>query len=618
MFPILLGRRGPGRYVGSGGGGDADGLEEQPVVTVKATGDVSISGKVKAGSFGKFVFPLATIVSDRQYTFRYDPDFSRLTKQGKLAMVGFGLKTSNDFHIIGLRGNGSTGLDKYKVYGTPPSGWNKQTGHTEVDGDAPVNGTQAGPNWIRLATSTDGTTYTFSTSPDGVTWSAEYSGSSPTPFTNVSGVTTFGIALWFDNTDTGPFDVVIDQYVDIVASAAWNRVDQYPDTPLSTTFTNGDLTASHTAQNGANRMIRGNVGYSSGKRYFEVLVVNDSGSIFAQDIRVGIAKASALQYYPLGDEPTAGVAYAYRQVGGGGNGLYATNGATSGTPSNFGGNAVIGVALDLDAGKIWFAKDNTWQSAGDPAAGTGAIFSSISGTFLPAVNMLDTRQILTGRFRSADLTYSPPVGFSPWAAGSPVVEATNTSIQESASLTHTVNLPTGIQSGEQLLVFFKFTNSTSCTFPAGWTELFNNTDDGGHRMVVYRRVADGSEASTISVGTSSFNPSAHLSYRISGRTGTPEVGARANAVSTAPNAPSLTPSWGSKRTLWITWASFSSGGVFSAAPSGYGNVVSSAVAAVVPSVFTARRIAEASSEDAGAWTFDSSIWQAATIAIQPS
>ena len=39
---------------------------------------------------------------------------------------------------------------------------------------------------------------------------------------------------------------------------------------------------------------------------------------------------------------------------------------------------VVGVAVDLDNLKIYFAKDNTWQDSGDPtsgATGTGAAFT---------------------------------------------------------------------------------------------------------------------------------------------------------------------------------------------------------------------------------------------------
>ena len=41
---------------------------------------------------------------------------------------------------------------------------------------------------------------------------------------------------------------------------------------------------------------------------------------------------------------------------------------------------VIGVAFDLTNGKIWFAKNGTWQASGDPAAGTNAAFTTLSST----------------------------------------------------------------------------------------------------------------------------------------------------------------------------------------------------------------------------------------------
>jgi hypothetical protein len=216
--PYLLGRRGPGAAVVTGGGSGATdgGFVADPIVTTTASGNTTVKGQVKPGSFGKFVYPLATIAAGRQYTFRYTPQFSQLAQQGKLAMVGFGLKNSNDFHIVGLRGDGSTGLHKYQVNGTPPNGWNKDSGHTTSDGGGAANGTQAGPNYIRLVVSADGATYKFQTSPNGSAWTDEYTGQAPTPFANVSGVATFGIALWFNNADAGPFSIVIDQFADVV------------------------------------------------------------------------------------------------------------------------------------------------------------------------------------------------------------------------------------------------------------------------------------------------------------------------------------------------------------------------------------------------------------------
>lgn len=219
MLPHLLGKKGPGAavVVGSGGGDSDGGFVEQPVVTVNAAGDVTVKGKVKPGSFGKIIVPLAVAIqAGRQYTFRTVANFAQMTMQGKLAMVGAGIKNSNDFHLFGLRGDGSTGCTVYEVYGTPPNGWNKQTGHTVADSGAPAHGTQYS-TYHRLAVSADGTTVDYSTSADNVTWAEELSDVSISPFSNVSGVLTFGVALWFNNADTGIFEVVSSQFADAAA-----------------------------------------------------------------------------------------------------------------------------------------------------------------------------------------------------------------------------------------------------------------------------------------------------------------------------------------------------------------------------------------------------------------
>ena len=75
---------------------------------------------------------------------------------------------------------------------------------------------------------------------------------------------------------------------------------------------------------------------------------------------------------------------------------------------------VVGVALDIDAGKIWFAVNNVWAE-GDPAAGTGESFDSIDGTNFHAIgthyNSAGTGQF-TLRLHSSRWDYSPPSGFS--------------------------------------------------------------------------------------------------------------------------------------------------------------------------------------------------------------
>lgn len=243
--PYLLGRRGPGAaiIVGGGGGSGDGGFVDEPVVTTTSSGDTTIKGKVKAGSFGKFVYPMATIMAGMRYTFRTTASFSQLAQQGRLAMVGFGLKSGNDFHMAGLRGDGSTGCAVYEVYGTPPNGWNAQTGHSVIDSGAPAHGTQY-VAYHRLTISADGTTADYATSDDGATWVDELSAISLSPFSNVSSVTTFGIALWFNNADAGPFSIAIDQFAStiVLVPSYWNpgaRGDRTSSITVTTTATLG-------------------------------------------------------------------------------------------------------------------------------------------------------------------------------------------------------------------------------------------------------------------------------------------------------------------------------------------------------------------------------------------
>jgi len=85
---------------------------------------------------------------------------------------------------------------------------------------------------------------------------------------------------------------------------------------------------------------------------------------------------------------------------------------------------VIGVALDLDNGAIWFSKADSWID-GDGTdssatvkteieAGTtsSSAFASLSGAFNPAISTNSTSVSGTYRFASGDWTGSAPTGFS--------------------------------------------------------------------------------------------------------------------------------------------------------------------------------------------------------------
>jgi len=96
-----------------------------------------------------------------------------------------------------------------------------------------------------------------------------------------------------------------------------------------------------------------------------------------------------------------------------GNGFKVT-GTTSASYGNaFALNDILGVAIDMDSGKMWFAKNNTWQVSGDPVAGTNATFTDLSGTTWSVYAGLAGQTTANGsiNFGQRPFSYTPPSGF---------------------------------------------------------------------------------------------------------------------------------------------------------------------------------------------------------------
>ena len=80
--------------------------------------------------------------------------------------------------------------------------------------------------------------------------------------------------------------------------------------------------------------------------------------------------------------------------------MYSLNGviyndAGTATGSSYTTSQIVGVALDMDNEKIYFAVDNTWANSADPAAGTnGATWnSSWSNTVYPAFSCAQNNNV---------------------------------------------------------------------------------------------------------------------------------------------------------------------------------------------------------------------------------
>jgi len=195
---------------------------------------------------------------------------------------------------------------------------------------------------------------------------------------------------------------------------------------------------------------------------------------------------------------------------------------------------------------------NTSGNGGGIGVGSGSLASAGSAGSRSATLASSVVQDLLS------FALKPPQSIS--YTGFPVVESTTTGQSNANTTSHSVTLPATVNSGDLLVAVFTVDGNSAVTWDnatAGtWTELFNTTGSTAVRHLVRYKVADGTEDGlTLSIGTASEQASWRI-LRISGTTGNIEAGTPATAASTDthaefPNTPSLTPSWGSKKTLWI-------------------------------------------------------------------
>lgn len=190
-----------------------------------------------------------------------------------------------------------------------------------------------------------------------------------------------------------------------ITYATWNPSDKNTDITLS----GSNLTATCVGGAAAMRAVRGTVGHSSGKHYFEVVMnARGLGQLF------GIATASASLSTQCGLD-----AFGWSYYGDNGNKY--NSGSSSAYGATYSTGDVISIALDLDVGKLWFAKNGTWQASGNPATGANAAFASLSGTFFPmwsADYVGPPFASGTANFGVTTFAYTPPSGFNVgWYSG---------------------------------------------------------------------------------------------------------------------------------------------------------------------------------------------------------
>lgn len=205
----------------------------------------------------------------------------------------------------------------------------------------------------------------------------------------------------------------------------------------------------------------------------------------------------------------------------------------------------------------------------------------------------------------------------------PAVTSVTNSGAASFTTTPPVAMPATVDAGDLLLVHLSSGVNSAGAAPSGWTSIGASGGNPG----VYYKIASGSEDGT----TVNFNQGngwwAAQCFRITGWHGSsaPEISTLASGVSNAPNALSVTPSWGSDDNLFIAlvsiWHAFGTDRTLSGYPGSYTSTTPSDPGGFGGQVLAGsgwRQLA-ASSDDPSAFALSGSIdWAAATIVVRPA
>jgi hypothetical protein len=171
-------------------------------------------------------------------------------------------------------------------------------------------------------------------------------------------------------------------------------------------YINGNLTVNLT--NGSNQVSGSSTIFvNSGKWYAEFILSNNTSSYPEVGI-ISAAQASSSAGAYLGNTSQG---YSYYAGGG-----IQTNGGvttTTGYAAYDIGN-VIGVALDMDNGYVWWSKNGTWQGAGspNPATGTSPAYTGLTSNGYMGFGVGGPNYTTwNANFGQRPFEYTPPSGF---------------------------------------------------------------------------------------------------------------------------------------------------------------------------------------------------------------
>ena len=147
------------------------------------------------------------------------------------------------------------------------------------------------------------------------------------------------------------------------------------------------------------------LGRRTGKWYWEVKSYDYIG---LQKGRVGVGLESSYLYDFVGGVDDKSIGYEMTSGDFYKGGVVVKTGATTNR------GEIVGIALDLDNGKIWWSSNGVWLLDGDPALGLNPVFDDIGNTLFPMVSLYSSGHFTAEAaiiFGPDKLTYEIPNGF---------------------------------------------------------------------------------------------------------------------------------------------------------------------------------------------------------------
>ena len=174
----------------------------------------------------------------------------------------------------------------------------------------------------------------------------------------------------------------------------------------NTTLSEGNLKAAGSSSTAYSNHTHGTIAKSSGKWYYEVEYTSNAGGHNSNLPAIGWVRTSL----DPSDNPTVSGGLCYRPA----NADYIDldgNDTSDDKPQTSTGN-VIQVAIDLDAGKIWFGNGGTYFESGNPSTGANATLTFTGGAEELTPFLRSLSSTFNFNFGQRAFSYTPPIGFN--------------------------------------------------------------------------------------------------------------------------------------------------------------------------------------------------------------